>query len=95
MEPVIRTLAARQWAMMALQEAELKEEIWKFNKVPSVGNMLIFSMHPYEPGTGHHLLQDVITLVEYCTAYRMAHQQSEAKFHLFILSTIQTDTQEL
>jgi len=36
----------------------------------------------------------VTTLVEYCEAYRMAHKQSEAKFHLFILSAFQKETRD-
>jgi len=69
--------------VIALQGAELKEENQKFDKVPSLSHMLMFPMHSDEPGAGRRLLQDVITIVEYCEAYRMAHKQSEAKFYLF------------
>jgi len=95
MMQVMNTLEAEQRAMMALQEAELKEEIRKFDKVLSVGNMLMFSLHPDEPGAGWHLLQDIITLVEYCVGNGMTHKQSEAKFHLFTLDAFQKDTREL
>ena len=89
---VMGTLAAKQRAMMALQGAELMTEIQKFDKVPSVGNMLMFSMHHDKPGVGRRLLQNVVTLVEYCEVYKMAHKQFEAIFHLFILRTFQKDT---
>jgi len=71
MTPVMSTLGTEQRVMMALQETELKEEIRKFNKVPSIANTLMFSIHPDEPGAGLHLLQEVTTLVEYCKVYRM------------------------
>jgi len=77
-----------------LQGAELKQEIRKLDKVSSVGNMLMFSMHPDEPGAGRRLFQDIIIMVEYCKASQIVHKQSEGKFHLFILSAFQKDTRE-
>jgi len=34
------------------------------------------------------VLEDIITMVEYCIAYRMGHISMEQKFHLFISSAL-------
>jgi len=69
---------------MALSGNDLKDELKCFDKVPNVGNMSMFTMHPDELGAGMRVLEDVTTLVEYCAAYRMGHLSVEQRFHLFI-----------
>ena len=48
--------------------------------------MDMFTMHPDEIFAGMRVLEDVITLVDYCAAYDMRHLSMEQKFHLFISS---------
>jgi len=71
------TLAAAQREIMALSGSNLKEALKKFDKVPNVGIMGMFTMHPDEIGAGMRVLEDVITLVDYCAAYRIGHFSME------------------
>ena len=66
--------------------SDLKEALKNINKVPNVGIMGMFVMHPNEIGVGMSVLEDVITLVDYCATYGMGHLIMEQKFHLFISS---------
>ena len=84
--PVMSILAAAQQDIMALSGIDLKDELKRFDKVPNVSNMGMFTMHPDEFGAGMRVLEDVTTLVEYCPAYRMGHLSKEEKFQLFIFS---------
>jgi len=60
-----------------------------------VANMGMFTMHPLdEPGVGLLFLQDFLTPIEYCKAYRMGHLHTKGKFHLFILSAFPKDTRK-
>jgi len=86
MVPVMSILAAAQQDIIALSGNNLQVELKRFDKVPNVGNMIMFTMPPDELGAGMHVLQDVTTLVEYCAAYCMVHLSMEQKFHLFISS---------
>jgi len=80
------TLEAAQREIMALSGSDLKEALKKFGKVLNVGIMGMFEMQPDEIGAGMRVLEDVITLIDYCAAYGMGHLSMEKKFHLFISS---------
>jgi len=71
MAPVMDTLEAAQREIMALLGSDLKEALKKFDKVPNVGIMGMFTMHRDEIGASMRVLEDVITLVDYCAAYGM------------------------
>jgi len=86
MAPAMDTLEAAQHEIMALSGSDLKEALKKFDQVPNVGIMGMFEMQPDEIGAGIRVLEDVITLVDYCAAYGMGHLSMEQKFHLFISS---------
>ena len=87
MAPVMDTLEAAQREIMALSGSDLKEVLKKFDKVLNVGTMGMFEMQPDEIGAGMRVVEDIITLVDYCAAYGMGHLSMEQKFHLFISST--------
>jgi len=80
---------------MALSGNDVKDELKRFDRVPNVGNMGMFTVHPDEPGAGMRVLEDVTTLVEYCAAYCMVHLSMEQKFHLFIFSAFSKEFQKL
>ena len=80
---------------MALSGNDLKDELKCFDKVPNVGNMSMFTMHPDEIGAGMRVLEDVITLVDYCAAFGMGHLSMEQKFHLFISSAFSKELRKL
>jgi len=63
--------------------------------VPNVGIMDMFTMHPDEIFAGMRVLEDVITLVDYCAAYDMRHLSMEQKFHLFISSAFSKELRKL
>ena len=84
MTPVMSILAAAQRDIMTLSGNDLKDELKRFDKVPNIGNMGMFTVHPNEPGAGMHVLEDVTTMVKYCAAYNVGHLRMEHKFHLFI-----------
>jgi len=57
--------------------------------------MGMFEMQPDEIGASMRLLEDVITLVNYCAAYGMGHLSMEQKFHLFISISFSKALQKL
>ena len=65
------TLEAAQREIMALSGSDLKEALKNFDQVPNVDIMGMFEMQPDEIGAGIRVLEDVITLVDYCAAYGM------------------------
>jgi len=86
MAPVMSMLAAAQTDIMTLSADDLKEALKRFDKAPDVGRMGMFTHHPDDIGASMQVLEDVITMVEYCAAYGMGHITMEQKFHLFISS---------
>jgi hypothetical protein len=95
MAPVMDTLEAAQREIMALSGSDLKEALKNFDQVPNVDIMGMFEMQPDEIGAGIRVLEDVITLVDYCAAYGMGHLSMEQKFHLFISSAFSKAIQKL
>ena len=95
MAPVMDTLEAAQRKIMASSGSDLKEALNKFDKVPNVGIMSMFEMQTDGIGAGMLVLEDVITLVDYCAAYGMRHLSMEQKFHLFISSAFSKALQKL
>jgi len=95
MAPIMNILAAAQRDIMLLSENDLKDELKRFDKVPNVGNMGMFTVHPDEPGAGMRVLEDVTTMVEYCAIYNMGHLSMEQNFHLFISSAFSKEFQKL
>jgi len=90
------TPAAAKHEIMALLGNDLKEALNFFdNKVPNVGVMGMFTMHPDEIGAGMRVLEDVIALVDYCAAFGMGHLSMEQKFHLFISSAFSKELRKL
>ena len=81
--------------IMALSGNDVKDELKRFDRVPNVGNMGMFTVHPDEPGAGMRVLEDVTTLVENCAAYRMGHLSMQQKFHLFISSAFSKEFRKL
>ena len=95
MAPVMDTLEAAQRENMALLGSDLKEALKKIDKVPNVSIMGMFTMHPDEIDASMRVLEDVITLVDYCAAYGMGHLSMEQKFHLFISSAFSKELRKL
>jgi len=95
MAPVMDTLEAAQREIMALLGSDLKETLKKIDKVPNVGIMGMFTMHPDEIGAGMRVLEDLITLVDYCAAYGMGHLSIEQKLHLFTSSALSKELRKL
>jgi len=95
MAPVMSTLATAQQDIMALSGSDLKEALKCFDKARNVGGMGMFTAHPDELGANMRVLEDVTTMVDYCTAYGMGHISMEQKFHLFISSAFSKELQKL
>jgi len=89
------TLVVAQREIMVLLGNNLKEALKNIDKVPNVGIMGMFVMHPNEIGVGMRVLEDVITLVDYCTVYGIGHLSMEQKFHLFISSAFSKELMKL
>jgi len=83
MAPVMSMLAAAQMDIMTLSAGDLKEALKRFDKVPNVGGMGMFTNHPDDIGASMRVLEDITTMVEYCAAYGMGHITMEQRFHLF------------
>jgi len=95
MAPVMSLLAAEQQDIMSLTRNDLKDEWKRFDKVPNLDDMGMFTMHYDEPGVGLRVLKDVTILLEYCAAYRIGHLSMEKKFHLFISSAFLKEFRKL
>jgi len=69
MSRVMSMLAAAQTDIMTLSAGDLKEALKRFDKAPDVSRMGMFTHHPEDIGASMRVLEDVTTMVEYCTAY--------------------------
>ena len=88
-------LFAVQTDIMTLSAGDLKEALKRFDKAPDVRRMGMFTNHPDDIGASMRVLEDVITMVEYCASYGMGHITMEQKFHLFISSAFTKELRKL
>jgi len=96
MAPVMSTLATAQQDIMDLSGSNLKEALKRFDKAPNVSGMGLFTVHPDKLGAGMRVLEDVKTMVDYCTVYGMGHITTmEQKFNLFISNVFSKEHQKL
>jgi len=88
MAPVMSMIFAAQTDIMTSSAGDLtgKEALKRFDKAPDVSRMGMFTNHPNDIGASIQVLEDVITMVEYCAVNGMGHITMEQKFHLFIVS---------
>jgi len=67
MAPAMSMLFAAQTDIMTLSAGDLKEALKRFNKAPDVSRMGMFTNHPDDIEASMRVLEDVTTMVEYCT----------------------------